>query len=316
MADQILSTGQNQNQTQKPEIVIRPAAYSESSTDISQAETEELKNAPDVGVDDEAPQGNIDDEKKLFTRELARPLWLLYGSQLLWASSDFGFQVQQREYFRQRVQVLINFLSKEFQGKKSYELLLALRGFFVKDGKANKANETSDDVKTRKKEKDPGAWLDNLDNVGIVYGKNKILLITSLRASKGQGKSRGSISLPEGIEHLWLERELSKPENHVEDPFSWKHFYKGGDKNSMHENLLTFCEGINKVCKSFKEPEILHETDGTPIYGIGLKNIEFSYTETGLHGGEYPTKLNMWQDWWNIKNGIQPAEKRKKEKKK
>ena len=274
---------------------------------------EDNNEVPDTGIDDEEYQISIDEEKPLFTRMSARPLWLLYNNQLLWAASDFGFHVQQREYFRQLIQKLLDFLVTEFPNKSSEELLLSLCGFFVKDGdkKSDKSSEENsgeepeitiyetEESETKEEvnesapdnqEKKSVNWLNSLGSAGIVYGKNKILLIRSLRASKGQGKSGQSVNLPEGLEHLWLERELAKSENQIgnKNPLGWVHFYKKGAKGTMFTNLSDFCEKINLV---------FDNEDNERLNILGLRKTKFNYTED-IHEGGTPTKLAMWQSWW------------------
>ena len=286
--------------------------FIDSSINENLEDLEDNNEVPDTGIDDEEYQVSIDEEKPLFARMSARPLWLLYNNQLLWAVSDFGFHIQQREYFRQLIQKLLDFLVKEFPNKSSEELLLSLCGFFVKNGdkksdknseensseepeitiyetEESKAKEEVNESVLDNQEKKSGNWLNSFGSAGIVYGKNKILLIRSLRASKGQGKAVQSVNLPEGIEHLWLERELAKPENQLgnKNPLGWAHFYKQGADGTMFTNLLAFCKKINSA---------FDDEDNEKLNILGLRKIEFNYTED-IHKGGTPTKLTMWQSW-------------------
>lgn len=269
------------------------AKLSQSRGFINSNINEELmedNSDPDTGVDDEEYQSSIDEEEPLFTRMPAHPLWLLHNNQLVWAASDFGFHVQQREYFRQLIQKLLDFLAEEFPNKSSEELLLSLCGFFVKAGDKNPAENSSEESEiTIAEDYKSGNWLNSLGRAGIVYGKNQILLIRSLRASKGQGKAVQSVNLPEGIEHLWLERELAKPENQLgnKNPLGWAHFYKQGADGTMFTNLLAFCKKINSA---------FDDEDNEKLNILGLRKIEFNYTED-IHKGGTPTKLTMWQSW-------------------
>ncbi|MBQ9404081.1 MAG: hypothetical protein IJU15_03775, partial [Synergistaceae bacterium] len=45
-----------------------------------------------------------------------KPLWILHEGQLIWASSRHGFKLAEKEYFRRRLQTLLDFLADEFPG--------------------------------------------------------------------------------------------------------------------------------------------------------------------------------------------------------
>ena len=77
-------------------------------------------------------------------------------------------------------------------------MLLSLQGFFVLD------NDNGNDS---------AYWMESLRNIGIVYGKGKVIAVSKFRAGKGESKSRGLIRLQKYLEYLWLEHELAKPEH-------------------------------------------------------------------------------------------------------
>ncbi|MBQ4470192.1 MAG: hypothetical protein II917_08675 [Synergistaceae bacterium] len=204
-----------------------------------------------------------------------KPLWILHEGQLIWASSRHGFKLAEKEYFRRRLQTLLDFLADEFPGKTSGDLLLSLQGFFVRDN-----DEGSD----------PTYWLETLRNSGIIYGEDKMLPIKSLRAGKGQGKDSASksVRLPDNLEYLWLERELSKPEHYSEEPFSWKNC-----NSWLPSGIRDFCSKVNELCAGFET-----DTEDKRVHGLGLKLIKFGYQDSTLQR----KRLKGWALWWNRKN--------------
>lgn len=186
-----------------------------------------------------------------------QPLWILCGGQILWAASRYGFNLAPKEYFRRRIQILLDFLAKKFPRKSYGELLLSLQGFFAKDSSSSK-----------------GGWLDSLKNSGILYfdeekKKYELMPIGNLRAGKGQGKGK---ELPKQLESLWLEHELSKIGHHDNEKM----------KARLIEDFKKFCAELNDLCSVFDSQEEEEAVKGEKIYGIGLKKIEFAYEESSL----------------------------------
>lgn len=205
-----------------------------------------------------------------------RPIWLLYEGQILWAASRYGFRIAPKEYFRRRVQKLLHFLASKFPGKSYGDLLLSLKGFFAKDNDSSKGN-----------------WLESLKNTGILYLDEtkkdyEIMPLGDLRAGKGQGKNN---ELPEMIERLWFEREVSKSGLAPGTSPDWDKFGA-----LLLDSFKNFCEELNDLCGSFDSHE--EEDSGKGITsGIGLKKTEFTYEESTLQR----KKLDRWKKWWRKK---------------
>ena len=205
-----------------------------------------------------------------------QPVWLLYEGQILWSASRYGFRLSPKEYFRRRLQILLDFLAKEFPGKSYGDLLSALQGFFVKDNSSSKGN-----------------WLDSLKNVGIIYmdgetRKYEVMPIGNFRAGKGEGRYNEDISrsLPENLERLWLERELSKRIPASGNQLDWKNC-----KGWLLKELKDFCAKINELCTTFDiedDEENAHDENG-----IGLKKTRFDYEASTLQR----KKLHVWKKW-------------------
>ncbi len=108
-----------------------------------------------------------------------QPIWILYEGQILWSASRYGFNLTSKEYFRRRLQILLDFLVRKFPGKSYGDLLLSLQGFFAKDNTDSK-----------------GHWLASLKNSGIIYfnelTKNIILYLLEI---SGLVKVRGKYCL-------------------------------------------------------------------------------------------------------------------------
>ena len=199
-----------------------------------------------------------------------RPLWILYEGQILWSASHYGFNLAPKEYFRRRIQTLLDFLAEKFPGKSYGELLLSLQGFFAKDNESSKGN-----------------WLDSLQNSGILYfderiKKYQLMPLGNFRAGKGQGKL-----LPGKIEYLWLEHEFSK----LNPSLSPKEFDK--HKASLIESFKNFCAELNGLCSIFDSEDDNSEEEKSR--GIGLKKTEFVYEVSTLDR----KKFGQWKKLWS-----------------
>ena len=248
--------------------------YVDDSTDQEEIElTEDDYDEAPCEADEES-EDDEDDYSGDTNTEAVQPIWILCEGQILWAASHYGFRLSAKEYFRRRVQSILDFLAGEFPDKSYGELLLSLQGFFVKDNDGSKGN-----------------WLESLKNAGILYTNDRsmgydIMPLGNLRAGKGKGKDSEdrSASLPENLEHLWLERELSKREHVSENPLLWKNC-----KGWILEGINEFCAEINELCNNF--------VSNNDEQGIGLKTMEFAYEEATLQR----KKLKAWKEWWNRK---------------
>lgn len=195
-----------------------------------------------------------------------QPIWILYEGQILWGASRYGFNIAPKEYFRRRIQTLLDFLAERFPDRNYGELLLSLQGFFAKDSESSKRG-----------------WLESLKNSGILYFDERtekfcVMSIANLRAGKGQGKI-----LPGKLESLWLESELAK----IDTSSGSKDFKKY--KAALTESYKKFCADLNEMCGIFAS----HEEEGadkSKISSIGLKKIEFVYEERTL-----ANKISEWK---------------------
>ena len=208
-------------------------------------------------ADEESEDENVSDDYGVAVSSGIQPLWILCGGQMLWAASRYGFNLAPKEYFRRRIQILLDFLAKKFPRKSYGELLLSLQGFFAKDGESSK-----------------GGWLDSLKTSGILYfderkKKYELMPLGNLRAGKGQGKGK---ELPKQLESLWLEQELSAIGHN--DPEKMK--------ARLIDDFKKFCSELNDLCSVFDSQEEEESEKGKKIYGIGLKKIEFAYEESSL----------------------------------
>ena len=245
-------------------------SYIEGTADpdeIDLTEEDSLDNPSEADEESEDESGGDDYAvPKSFS---VQPLWILYGGQILWAASHYGFNLAPKEYFRRRIQALLDFLAKKFPRKGYGELLLSLQGFFVRDGESSK-----------------GRWLESLKSSGILYfdeGTKKycVIPLTKLRAEKGQGKS-----LPGKIESLWLESELAK----INPSVSPKDFNKY--KAPLIDSFKKFCAELNGLCSVFDSQE--EGSSGV----LGLKRTEFVYEESTLDR----KKFVEWKKLWRLNN--------------
>ena len=203
-----------------------------------------------------------------------QPIWILYEGQILWSASRYGFNLTSKEYFRRRLQILLDFLVRKFPGKSYGDLLLSLQGFFAKDNTDSK-----------------GHWLASLKNSGIIYfdeltKKYNIISLGNFRAGKGQGKI-----LPEKIESLWLENEFSKI-NLSGNQGKFKNY-----KASLIESFKNFCSELNDLCSLFASDS--EDDNEENKRGIGLKKIEFIYEDSTLDR----KKFNSWKKLWELWSG-------------
>ena len=258
------------------QIRNRGYSYVDNNTDINEIELtpEDYDDAPYEADDlsDYEEGEELQDDIHISKRSGIQPIWLLYEGQILWATSNFGTRLAEKEYLRRRLQLLLNFLKGQFPDKSYDVLLLSLQGFFVRD------NDNDEDAKY---------WLESLKNVGIIYGEGKILVLKNFRASKGESKSRGLVRLPKYLEYLWLERELMKPENISDKPFSWINCQRW-----LPDGLKSFCIEINEFCAMLDTQKRDNNT-----HGLGLKRVEFGYMDSTLQR----KRLKEWAQWWNKK---------------
>ena len=254
-------------------IPNRGHSYVDDSTDIDEIELtpEDYDDSPCEADDlsDYEEGEKIQDDIHASKRSGVQPIWLLYEGQILWATSNFGTKLAEKEHFRQRIQLLLNFLKGQFSERGYDELLLSLQGFFVRD------NYNDDD---------PKYWLDSLNKAGIIYGEGKILVLKNLRASKGESKTRGFVSLPKYLEYFWLERELKKLGNISDKPFSWKTC-----QYWLPDGIKSFCREINEFCAALESQKRDEKT-----HGLGLKLVEFGYMDSTLQR----KRLKDWAEWW------------------
>ncbi len=260
----------------REQIRNRGYSYVDDNTDIDEIELtpEDYDDAPYEADDlsDYEESEERQDDIHVAKRSGVQPIWLLYEGQILWATSNFGTRLAEKEYLRRRLQLLLNFLKGQFPDKSYDELLLSLQGFFVRD------NDN---------EEDSAYWLESLKNVGIIYCEGHILALKNFRAGKGESKSRGLVRLPKYLEYLWLERELMKPENISDKPFSWT--------NCQHwllDGLKSFCKEINEFCATLDN--LKHDKN---THGLALKQVKFGYMKSTLQR----KRLKEWAQWWDKK---------------
>ena len=116
--------------------------------------------------------------------------------------------------------------------------------------------------------------IERLEKVGIVYGKDKILTLRTLRAGKGQGQD----SFPERLAHFWLERELGN--RHEDNPLDWRNC------KDWIIGLRDFQDEVAGQLNKFKE-----ESDGQ---GLGFKERNFPFNAGTLQRKRLPE----WKKWW------------------
>ncbi len=250
----------------KERIPWRIPAFFEDNTF---QETPDEDNEPDIELGDEeswgdgeTPQDVVDSESPDFqVISLIHPLWLLYKGRLIWAGARLGRDIPEREFFRRRVQMFLDFLAGEFPDKSDEDRLLAMQKLFMEE----------------KKGKDT-AWLSRLDRDGIVYSDGKIISLKALITGQGGG-GQGNDSCPKALLLMWLERELK---NHPgESPLDWK-------------NCKSWIMGINDFLSKVNDA-LNHFIDSG---GIGLKKRSFHYLESTIQRrrlGEWKKMLNERQ---------------------
>ncbi|MBQ6971857.1 MAG: hypothetical protein IJP86_05820 [Synergistaceae bacterium] len=271
MSEIFTNEARTDNRTLNKQVETATASftnYIDDSTDPEEPEptAEDSTDAPleanEESDDDEGGEYHVGAEAFSI-----QPIWILYEGQILWAASRYGFNLASKEYFRRRIQLLLDFLVRKFPGKSYGELLLSLQGFFVRDGESSK-----------------GRWLDSLKNSGILFfderaKKYRVIPLSDFRADKGQGKG-----LPGKMEALWLEHEFSK----INASVSRKDFekYKAG----LFAGFKDFCAELNELCSVFDS----QEDEGETKQSIGLKKIDFVYDESTLGN-----KLTKWKKLWS-----------------
>ena len=263
-------------QSQREQLRNRGYSYVDDNTDIEPPELtpEDYDNAPyeaDDLSDYEEGEERQDDIHSSRRYEI-QPVWILYEGQIIWSASRFGTKLAEKEYLRRRLQLLLNFLASKFPERTHEELLLSLQGFFVRDNDNNN---------------DSAYWMESLRNIGIVYGKGKIIAVSKFRAGKGESKSRGLIRLQKYLEYLWLEHELAKPEHKSDKPFYW-----GNCKGWLPEGIKDFCREINSFCRTLDGAK--HDDN---VHGLGFSQTEFGYQDSTLQR----KRLQEWEAWWNSK---------------
>ena len=247
--------------------------YVDDNTDPQEPE---LTDEDSIDAPAEADEESDDDDGMPETEGTGSitPVWILYGDQIIWSASRYGFRIAPKEYFRRRIQALLDFLASRFPGKSYSELLISLQGFFAND------NESSN-----------GGWLDSLKNAGIIYfdestREYKVMPVKNLRAGKGQGKNN---EMPKRLEALLLEYELTRIKNASGNRPDWEKC-----RDILLDCFKKFCDEINNFCSTFETHEEVETQKGKKIYGIGLKKIAFSYEESTLDR----KKLNSWKKRW------------------
>ena len=279
MANALTTDTRTDNRTVIKQIETPTASftnYIDDSTDPEELELTEEDSFDDPLEADEESDDYSDEEYSNGADAFSiQPIWILHEGQILWSASHYGFNLAPKEYFRRRIQTLLNFLAEKFPGKSYGELLLSLQGFFVRDNEASK-----------------GSWLDSLKNSGIIYfdeetKKYCVMPLGNLRAGKGQGKI-----LPGKIESLWLEREFSKIRS----------FYGSQIDLEKHKDFIIgsfkkFCAELSSLCSVFDSQEAEEDSDKGQKNGIGLKQTEFVYEESTL----YRKKFGEWKKLWSKK---------------
>ena len=262
------------NRTINKNVEISTTSFANYIDDITDQEEPELTDEDLIDNPEEADEESDDDSSsedygsaEAFS---IQPIWILYGDQILWSVSHYGFNLASKEYFRRRIQILLDFLAKKFPSKSYGELLLSLQGFFARDNESSKGN-----------------WLDSLKNSGIIYfdertKKYEVMPLGNFRAGKGQGKI-----LPGKIESLWLEHEFSK----LNSSLSTKDFDRY--KSTLIMSFKKFCAELNTLCSMFDSQEY-NDSEEEKSRGIGLKKIEFIYEESTLER----KKFNNWKKLW------------------
>lgn len=283
MSASLTNETRSENRTVNKNVEITAASYASYIDDITDQEEPELTEEDSLDSPEEANEesdddnDNNDDDYYSSSEALSvQPIWILYEGQILWSASHYGFNLASKEYFRRRIQTLLDFLRKKFPGKTYGELLLSLQGFFARDNESSKGN-----------------WLDLLKNSGILYfdegtNKYKIIPLGNFRASKGQGKI-----LPGKIEALWLEHEFSEIEKDAGEQTDIEQY-----KASLIGNFKAFCSELSDKCSTFtsqEEDDSEEEGETVKKRGIGIKKIEFVYEESTLDR----KKFNDWKKLWS-----------------
>lgn len=262
------------NRTINKNVEISTASFTNYIDDITDQEEseltqEDLLDSPEE-ADEESDDDKSDEDYGSTDAFSIQPIWILYEGQILWSVSHYGFNLASKEYFRRRIQILLDFLADKFPDKSYGELLLSLQGFFARNNESSKGN-----------------WLDSLKNSGILYfdegtKKYEVMPLGNFRAGKGQGKI-----LPGKIESLWLEHEFSK----LNGSLSPKGFDKY--KAQLIENFKSFCSKLNESCSIFDTDE--DDSEEEKSYGIGLKKTKFVYEESTLDR----KKFGQWKKLWS-----------------
>ena len=284
----------NKNENKEKEKLSNQQSYilrGYSSVDDSSDIEDTSLNDEDIDKSPlESKEGSDDDSDEVDLDYSAgsgiQPIWILYEGQIIWAASRYGFRMGAKEYFRIRIQVLLDFLKEKFPEKSYEDLLLSLQGFFVKN---NTGDENSD----------TGYWLESLKNAGIIYGNDgKIMSIGDFRVGKGQGKNREDLknSLPENLEYILIEHILSQNKYYHNNPLAKKNC-KSELTEVLVKDINDFCDELNELCQSFENDGYSNENEAR---GIGLKMIKFSYDGNTVQ----KRRLEGWREWWSRKQPI------------
>ncbi len=279
MATILTNETRHENSALPLQVEIATASFTNYIDDNT--DPEELKLTEGDSLDnpteaDEESEDYSDDEYHSVSEAFSiQPIWILYEGQILWSASHYGFNLASKEYFRRRIQTLLDFFAEEFPGKSYGELLLSLQGFFARDNTSSK-----------------GSWLDSLKNSGILYfdeatKKYCVMPLGNLRAGKGQGKM-----LPGKIESLWLEREFSNIESSYGSQIDLEKY-----KASIIGSFKDFCAKLTSLCSVFDSQEVGDDSDKGKKHGIGLKKTEFVYEESTLDR----KKFIEWKKLWSKK---------------
>ena len=293
----------------------------------------------ELSEDDDGPQDWLDEERPEFgSPGGVRPLWLLYGGQILWAADDIRFKTKELEFFRRRLQHLLGFLMDEFPSYRGREsgLVSALQGFFVKDRRekasggddSGEKKENGENGKANKKGKDrksdPRGWTSHLSGVGLVLETGRLLPLSAFLAGRGTGEEiKGRTALPYGLLNLWLERELAEPLREVRDRAGWsfehgkilnikslwQEMRQGRNGEELNRDasgkdilgrLNEFCAKVNDSCGAFtpETEEGEAKTKDAP-FDLGFGTRRFGYNEEAR---TINNAINCWKALPSIKS--------------
>ena len=278
-------TKQKEKLSNKQSYRLRGYSSVDDSSDVDEIllDDEDFDPSP-LEANEESDDDDIDEIDLDFSAGSGiQPIWLLYEGQIIWAASRYGFRMGAKEYFRRRIQLLLDFLKNKFPEKSYEDLLLSLQNFFVKD---NTGDENSD----------TGYWLESLKNAGIIYSNDgKIMSIGDFRVGKGQGKIREDTlnSLPENLEYILLEHILSQNKYYHDNPLAKKNC-KFEQTEVLVNDINNFCNELNELCQSFDGDS---DSDEKGPKGIGLNMIKFSYDANTVQH----KRLKGWREWWSKK---------------